>query len=155
VEKLRRENADSRTKLRAAEEELDKRRKAEMDDLTRAQTERDEEKVKREEAERQLATMRLQIELSTAATAASFYDPQDAVTMIAPSEIRLNDDGTPNKQSVEAAVKRLMDSKPHLVRGKAPGSGDGGARGKGAATVEDRQAALVAGFQQKGGVPKP
>jgi hypothetical protein len=155
VEKLRKENAENRVKAKTALEELDKRKKAEMDDLTRAQTERDEEKTAREASETQLAQLRLELAVTQAATGANFHDPGDAMSLISPSEISLNDDGIPNKQSVEAAVKRLADAKPHLVKGKVPGTGDGGTRGRAPATVEEKQAEYQKQFQHAGGVPKP
>lgn len=155
VEKLRKEAAENRIKAQKLEEEKKERERAEMDELTRAQAERDEEKAKREAAEKELATTRLQMSVTTAATAANFYDPQDALAMIPADSIALDADGSPNRQSVEAAIKRLGEAKPHLVRGKVAGSGDGGARGKGPASIEDKKAEHGERFKQSGGVPKP
>lgn len=155
VEKLRKEAAEHRVKAQKLQDEKTERERAEMDELTRAQAERDEEKTKRETAEQELSRTRLQMAVTTAAVTAEFYDPEDALSLIPAEGIALNEDGTPNKQSVEAAVKRLGEAKPHLVKGKVPGSGDGGARGKGPATLEDKKAEHGNRIKQLGGVPRP
>ena len=155
VEKLRKESADYRTKLRDAEKKLSDREKAEMDDLTRAQTERDEFKSKAETTEQELARVRMSMAISSAAGAANFHDPDDAISLLDIKEISVDDEGNPNKQSVEAAIKRLSASKPHLVKGQGGGSGDGGARGKGAGNLGDKTAEYQKHFSERGGVPIP
>lgn len=155
VESLRKENAGYRTRATKAEKELEEKRKEEMDDLTRSQTERDEEKARADKLEQELADMRMSQAVTLAATGANFFDPQDALSLLNPNDIALDENGIPNRQSVEAAVKRLADSKPHLVKGGVSGSGDGGARGGGGGTVEDKKAEYEQEFKQKGGVPIP
>lgn len=155
VKKLRQEAADNRIKAKAATDELDKIKKAEMDDLERAKTERDEEKQAREAVEKELAHLRMSSAIERAALSANFHDPQDAMSLIDLTTISTNDEGLPNKQSVDAAVKRLAESKPHLVKPQGPGSGDGSARGLGAGKVGDKKQQYSEEFQRKGGVLKP
>lgn len=155
VDSLRKQNAKYRTERNTAQGELDERKKAEMSDLEKAQTERDEEKTRGDTAETRLAEVLMQSEITVSATKADFHDPQDATSLILLGDIATNDDGSPNRQSVDAAVKRLAESKPHLVKGKGSGSGDGGARGKGGANVKDKQAEYEKQFTQQGGVPMP
>lgn len=159
VEKLRKESADYRTRAKAAEEELEEKRKAEMSELEQAQVERDKEKQRGDTLESELDNIRLQMAVSNAAAAANFHDPQDALSLIDKETISKNDEGEYNRQSVEAAVKRLADSKPHLIKGKnaGAGSGDGGARGQGGGnmTEQEKQQALEKEYQERGGVPVP
>lgn len=155
VESLRKESAGYRKRAVAAEKKLSEEEKAKMDDLTRAQTERDEEKTRADQLEAQLSEMRLSQAVTLEATGANFYDPQDALSLIPRAEIRLDEDGSPNKQSVKAAVERLAKAKPHLVKGGDPGSGDGGAGRGGGGTVEEKQAEYEKKFQQQGAVPMP
>lgn len=155
VEKLRKEAADRRVKLNEVEKELAERKKADMTDLEKAQTERDEEKTRADTAETALGKSLMESAITAAASAANFHNARDAISLLGSDEIATNDDGSPNEQSVKAAVKRLGEASPHLVKGKDAGSGDGSARGDGAGKVEDQQEKYKKQFQEQGGVPMP
>lgn len=159
VEKLRREAADYRTRAKAAEEELDEKKKAEMSDLEKAQTTAQQEKERGDKLQSEIDTLRLHMAVTSVANSMNFHDPEDALSLIDSSSIQRNDEGLPNKQSVEAAVKRLAESKPHLVKGKnaGSGSGDGGARGQGGGnmTEEEKRKQLQQEYAERGGVPIP
>lgn len=159
VEKLRKESADYRTRAKKAEEELEERRKAEMSDLEKAQTEKEKADQRAQQLEQELDYMRLQAAVTAEANSQNFHDPEDALSLIDRDSISKSDEGQYNRQSVQAAVKRLADSKPHLIKGKnaGAGSGDGGARGQGGAnmTEQERHQALEKEYQERGGVPVP
>lgn len=159
VEGLRKENADYRIRAKKAEDELNEKKKAEMSELEKAQTEVEEERERASRAVAEVDRMRLQMAVTSAAASQNFYDPEDALSLIDRDSISKNDEGEYNKQSVQAAVKRLADSKPHLVKGKnaGAGSGDGGARGQGGGnmTDEERQKQLEKEYAERGGVPLP
>ncbi|KKM99054.1 hypothetical protein LCGC14_1151710 [marine sediment metagenome] len=155
VEKLRKEAADRRVKLNEVEKELAERKKADMTDLEKAQTEREEEKTRADIAETALGKSLMESAVTTAASDAKFHNARDAISLLGSDEIATNEDGSPNEQSVKAAVKRLGEASPHLVKGKDAGSGDGSARGDGAGKVLDKQKEYKKQFQQQGGVPMP
>jgi hypothetical protein len=138
VEALRAENADWRTKYRETEakakeheSKLSEYEKAQMDDLERAQKEAEENKTRAEQLEANLRDERLRNAIVRFATEKNFHDPQDAVSLIDTSEIKFDDDGRPNEQSVKSKIDKLAESKKHLLKTHNPGSGDGGAHGDG------------------------
>lgn len=82
-------------------------------------------------AETELKRVRADRHIERAAAKAGFIDPEDAVLGLDRSKLKLEEDGTPEKDSLEKHLKGLAESKPHLVRGSnGRGSWDGGQRGK-------------------------
>lgn len=138
VEALRAENADWRIKYRDTEAKakeheakLSEYEKAQMDDLERAQKEAEENRTRAEQLEANLREERLRNAIVRFATEKNFHDPQDAVSLIDTDEIKFDDDGRPNEQSVKSKIDKLAESKKHLLKTSNAGSGDGGAHGDG------------------------
>jgi len=145
VEKLRKENAERRVaakeaeaKATAAEQELAKIKRAEMDDIERMKVELAEKEAALEAATGEATSIRSQLQterilnaVTMAATEAGFQDPADALTMISQDDI-VDDDGNVDTKAVARKLKTLSDKKPYLLKKTGPGSGDGGSGGKGA-----------------------
>lgn len=127
VEKLRAEAADWRTKFQSLEKERAEREKAEMSEVERLRVEKEEADAKIKAAETLLVTERKRMAIIAAAGQLKFRDPEDAIAHISLDDITLNQDGTPHKGSVEAAVKKIAEAKKYLISGT--GDADGGSRG--------------------------
>ncbi len=155
VENLRRQSGKYRTERNTLQEAEDERKKEAMSDLDRAKAEGEEQKVRADKAEGALVGVQMSSAIALAATKANFHNPDDATSLVIADDIATNEDGSPNGQSVTAAVKRLADDKPHLVKGKGGGSGDGGARGDGTGNVDGKKTDYIKHYQEQGGVPMP
>lgn len=127
VRKLREESARYRTERNTLKKAQDDAAKAKMDEVDRLKLEKEEAENEAKAIKDQLAQERVSNAIARAAASANFHAPDDAAAFIKPTEIKLNDDGSPDMRSVQAAVKKLSEDKPHLVRGL--GSADGGAQG--------------------------
>lgn len=153
VEELRQENAASRVKLKELEDKEAERAKAEMSDTERAKAEAAEEKAKRETAETALTDERKRNAVISEAAKLKFLDPEDALAHLDLADIRLNDDGTPHKTSVESAVKKIADAKKYLISGT--GSADGGAGNTPAPPSADKLKEVEQDIMARGGVKVP
>lgn len=106
VEKLRRENAEARTKLRKAEEQAEEQRKASMSDAARAVAEA-------EARGRTSATQALgqRLARSEYLAAAALRNPQYDTSSVL-DDINLarfvGDDGEPDVDAIKASVSRLV-----------------------------------------------
>lgn len=149
VKQLRAENAKYRTEKKELESKVSEFEKAQMSELERAQAERKEAAERAEKLEAELRTERISNAIRAAASEKNFHDPEDAVAQIAADKVKIDDDGRPDPKSVKALVNSLAESKPHLVKGTSPGSGDGGAHG-GGVQQNERMAAVQKEFEQKG-----
>jgi hypothetical protein len=127
VEKLRAEAADWRTKYQSLEKEKAEREKAEMSEVERLRVEKEEAEAKIQAAEQLLLTERKRAAIVAMAGQLKFRDPADAIAHISLDDITMNQDGTPHKGSVEAAVKKIAEAKKYLISGA--GDADGGSRG--------------------------
>lgn len=150
VEKLRAEAADWRTKFQALEREKAEREKAEMSEVERLRVEKEEAEAKVREAEALLTTERKRMAIISVAGALKFRDPEDAVAHINLDDITLNQDGTPHKGSVEAAVKKIAETKKYLISGT--GDADGGSRGVAAPTESEKLKQYAQEIAEAGGV---
>jgi len=150
VEKLRAEAADWRTKFQALEKERAEREKAEMSEVERMRVEKEEAEAKIQAMETLLTTERKRMAIISAAGALKFRDPEDAVAHINFDDITLNQDGTPHKGSVEAAVKKIAETKKYLISGA--GDADGGSRGAAAPTESEKLKQYAQEIAEAGGV---
>lgn len=152
VEGIRAEAAKWRLQLRETEAKLSELQKAQMTDIEKAQTVAKEAEAKARELETNLQKERFRNAVLSKATRAKFADPEDAYRMIDPETVKIDDDGTPNTQSLEGALNRLIKDKPYLLA-TTTGGGDGGPRGQ---TNDQQQIervnAIANQIQAKGGV---
>lgn len=157
VEGLRQEAAKWRTELRATQEKLSDYEKAQMSDLEKAQSTAQEAQARADQLAADLHRERFDRAVVTAATRARLADPEDAIRLIDPESVTIDDDGNPNRQSLDAALSRLTKDKPYLLSSAtATGSADGGARGTGSSpSNDDRLKRIAAQIEQRGGVPRP
>lgn len=157
VEGLRQEAAKWRTELRSTQEKLTEYEKAQMSDLEKAQTAAQEAQARADELAADLHRERFDRAVVSAATRASLADPEDAIRLIDQSEVTVDDNGAPNRQSLDAAITRLTKDKPYLLSTtSATGSGDGGSRGTGSSpSDDDRLKRIAAQIEMRGGVPRP
>jgi len=153
VETLRQESAGYRTKLKELEDKETERAKAELSETDRAKAEAVEEKGKRETAEKALLDERKRIAVISEAAKLKFLDPEDALAHLDLTDIRMNEDGTPHKTSVESAVKKIADTKKYLISG--PGSADGGAGGTPPVPSADKLKEIEQDIVRRGGVKVP
>lgn len=107
------ENKTLREQLAALEQEKAERERAEMTELERAQAEAAEEKKKREEAESKALELERGGYLRSAAAAAGFADPEDAIALIGLDKIT-------DLLEAQQAVKDLAEKKPHLIQSGTP-----------------------------------
>ena len=157
VETLRNENAarrkteaDLQAKIDAFESEKSEREKAEMTELERLKAERDEIEAARTQAETTLVNERKRNAVMAAASKLKFRDPEDVLAFINLEDVKLNEDGTPHKTSIESAVKKIADDKKYLIDGT--GSADGGFRGDNPPPDSDKLKRLNQEFAERGGV---
>ena len=108
------ENKELREKVAAYEQEKAERERAAMSELERAQAEAADEKKKREEAESKALQLERGGYLRSAAAAAGFADPEDAVALIGLDKIT-------DLLEAQKAVKDLAEKKPHLIKSGTPG----------------------------------
>lgn len=158
VETLRSENASRRQREKEMEAELQKfrdaekeREKAEMTEAERAKTEAEEAKAKADAAEQALIEERKRNALMSQASKLKFRDPEDALAYIDLEGVKMNDDGTPHKASVESAVKKVAEDKKYLIEG--PGSADGGTTGTPPKPAAERDKEIQDDITSRGGVP--
>lgn len=163
VEELRRENAKYRTSAKETQGELaklkaadDERKKAEMGDLDKARTERDQFESRASKAEAGLKAANVRLRVAVEAGKLNFLDADDALNALDLSKVDFDDDGEPDANDIKKQLKKLAEAKPYLLKdgklptddgkgGKGPaGSGDGAPRTPaGDADSDDVFAALV------------
>ena len=151
VDELRQESAKYRTKAKELEDEKAERERAEMSEADRAKAEAAEEKFKREAAETALVDERKRNSILAEAGKLKFKAPEDALAFVDLADITLNQDGTPHKTSVEAAVKKVADARAYLIGGA--GSADGGAQGAAPQADADWLKEQQADIAARGGIP--
>lgn len=114
VKTLRKEAASWRTKLRAAEEADEQRRRSEMTELEKLKADLEAERQARATAEQQRTQQLLRTQVISAAARAGLNDPEDAVRMLDTSEMTVADDGT--VEGLDDALARLLKAKPYLIK---------------------------------------
>src|SRR5688500_11354240 len=124
---------------KAADKELSdlKAKLAELEEGTKADHEKELEKVRSEtkaEADKEAtAKVRERIVRSEvkAAAAGKLADPADAIRLLDLDEFDVDDDGDVDDKAIEKAIAQLLKEKPYLAAEPKPkgGSGDNGARG--------------------------
>lgn len=149
VDAIINESKGYRKRAQAAEGKLSEAEKAQMNELERAKKEAEENKTRADEAEKRIAVLTLQQNVVTEAVAQGFTNPSDVVAFLNLTDIKLDDDGKPDTNSLKAAIKRLATEKPYLLKTNA-GNGDGGARGGHAV---DKSAEYEKEYQSRGMVP--
>jgi len=114
VKTLRKEAASWRTKLRAAEEAEEQRKRSEMTELEKLKADLEAERQARAAAEQQRQQQLLRTQVISAAAKAGLNDPEDAVRMLDTSEMTVADDGT--VEGLEQALGALLKAKPYLIK---------------------------------------
>lgn len=153
VEGLRSEAASWRTKLRAAEKQVEdltgkvtKYEDANKSELERLTNEKTRLEATVEEGKRLLEESAVSTAVKLAAARADVIDPDAALALIDRSEINFSDGST---VGVEKALKKLLKDKPYLVKGEekpvppTPGAGGPPIEGK----VNTLDKALLGLFQ--------
>jgi hypothetical protein len=136
--------AKSQAEQRVAELEREKseREEAELSEKERAEKQRDDEKARADAAEAKATRLERQALVRTAAAAAAFADPEDAVAHLA---ARLEKDAPDSGDGAaidtaakaKAAVEKLLEARPHLKGGeRPPGFGALAPAGAGNGTTE-------------------
>lgn len=139
----RRARRDAERARKAAESERDElRAKLEANgsgkkDGDGAGDQPDAEQIRRDadKAATQRANERILRSEIRAAAAGKLADPADALAHLDLSKFEVGDDGTVDEQDIADAIGDLLKKKPYLsaaTAGRFEGTGDGGARGKGA-----------------------
>lgn len=149
VDAIINESKGYRKRAQTAEGKLSDAEKAQMTALERANKENEENKKRADEAERRVTVLTLQQNVVTEAVAQGFTNPSDVVAFLNITDIKLDDDGKPDTNSLKAAIKRLATEKPYLLKTNA-GNGDGGARGGHAV---DKSTEYEKEYQSRGMVP--
>jgi len=108
--------------------DADKRKKAEMSEIEKLQSELGEAQQARENAVARVLELTTRTAIEREAAKAGFHDPSDAYALLDWDEFEVQDDGT--VKGVEGAVKRLAEAKPHLVKSETLPDIDGQKRGK-------------------------
>lgn len=136
VKTLRKEAASWRTKLRAAEEAEEQRKRSEMTELEKLKADLDAERQARAAAETQRQQQLLRTQVISAAAKAGFNDPEDAVRLLDPATLEIDDKGQIG--GLERELKALLAAKPYLATKTgtiSPTNPAGGAQGL---STEDR-----------------
>jgi hypothetical protein len=151
VKKLRSEAAKYRVQAREAQDKLSEKEKAEMSEAERAKVEAEEAKAEAENLRSELRRERFQSALMSEASNQKFTDPTDVIALISQEDITIDEDGTPNRKSLKAAIERIAKAKPYLLTTTNSGSGDGGSRGSQPSDT-DRLKRHEQEIQSRGGV---
>lgn len=121
LDRVRRENAETRTKLRTFETAAEEAQRAQMTreerlaaDLATSEKMRADESVKRQEL-----AMRYEVQLH--ATRLNIVDPTDAMKLIDASQIEYDDDGAP--KNIGQVLQALVAAKPYLANAANTASG--------------------------------
>lgn len=101
---------DLKALIKAAKDKQD----ADKTELKKAQDALTTATQKATAAEQQLQAKVLELAISQEATRQGFIDPADAVLLSDRASLKINDDDTVS--GVEEAVKKLAESKPHLLK---------------------------------------
>ena len=113
--KNNKENEGNRKKLK----EYEKAEKERADALKTEQERRDEEhkavSAKAETLEKELRSVKVSHAIELTALAMDFHDSEDALRPEVISAVEFDENGAIDMKSVRAAVKKLAESKPHLV----------------------------------------
>lgn len=120
--------AAAETRAKDAEAKVKEFEQAKLSETERLQAQAKEHEQGKLEAQQALAGERFSRAVERAAGRYGYLDPEDAVHLIDRDAVKRDDEGKPDSQSLEAALKRLAEAKPHLVGRRPNGSGDGGAR---------------------------
>lgn len=150
VDSLRQESASYRTKNKELEDKEAERVKSELSEVERLKVEKEESDSKVKAAEEALVLERKRNAIISEAGRLKFRDPSDALAHIDLETITLTQEGTAHKGSVEAAVKKVADSKAYLISG--PGSADGGDRGDTPKPDQKRVQEMEQDISSRGGV---
>jgi hypothetical protein len=130
------ENVDNLKKALAAERKLQKQTARELkraqrkqqtvddkeaSDLQKLQTERDAEKARTQKLASSLLKNAVDLEITKAARGMKFRDPDDALSLINRDDLAVDQDEEDpsdidiDSDTVEAALKKLAEKKPHLL----------------------------------------
>lgn len=131
IDKLERENADYRAKVRNAAQDGEKAKSLEE---RLAAIERENGELKSRERENRVADA-----IKAAAAKAGYRNPDVAVGLVR-SSIELDEDGTP--RHVERAVNDLLAREPYLGKPTTPDAG-GGPRGKSTGPTDPSTSDLI------------
>mgnify|MGYP007071572914 CR=1 FL=1 len=136
VKKLRKEAADYRTKLRAAEKELEERRQAEMTETERLQ-------AKAEQAEKDLAVLAEKAKAGAlrAAIAEDGSIPADLAIPLISGNVEYDEQGDPT--NVRDLLTALVEKHPQLAGKPLPSSGQTANPGAAQKQQESREDALA------------
>lgn len=118
VENLRKESADYRTKLRAAEAKLEERAKADMSETERAKKEAADATAKVQEFEAKLKASNTRAETATLAASLKIVDADAAFRLLDQAAIQYDDDGKPT--NLKPLLEALVKDKPFLIATPGP-----------------------------------
>lgn len=113
VKTLRKEAASWRTKLRAAEEAEEQRRRSEMTELEKLKADLEAERQARAQAETQRQQQLLRTQVIAAAAKAGFNDPDDAIRLLDAETLEINEHG--QIVDLDKQLAGLLKSKPYLA----------------------------------------
>lgn len=136
VKTLRKEAASWRTKLRAAEEAEEQRKRSEMTELEKLKADLEAERQARATAETQRQQQLLRTQVISAAAKAGFNDPEDALRLLDQTALEIDDQGRIG--GLERELKALLAAKPYLATKTgtiSPTNPAGGPQGQ---STEDR-----------------
>lgn len=157
--KARAEAAKYRRQLRDTEKrlaELEAADKARADaDLSEAEKAARRATELEQELEQERAARRdslLEAAVTAAAARLGFADARDAVALVSRTDLETTDDGRPDPQSVDSALKRLLTDRPHLRAGHTSGGSPthSGRTDPPAETDQQRRARLFGGHHAGG-----
>lgn len=137
INELRKEQAKTRTRLKAYEEAEDTAKKAAMSETEKLQARiRELEQAQTAATEREKRTA-LRVAVVTQAAKAGFADPEDAMRMLDADAVEWTEDGSRPK-NVESLLNAILRSKPYLksTTQLPPDMGQGN-RGTGGLTLAD------------------
>ena len=116
-EALKKANAEAkerRLKLKKYEDEEDKRKKAAMGDLEKAQTDLAETVAERDRLRVEMTDLRIRHAIEIGAAGLKFVDPKDAFNLIDLGDIEIDED-TGEVSGVDKALAALVKAKPYLI----------------------------------------
>jgi len=143
AEKASREAAEYRRKLRDAEKRIAELEAVGQTDLEKATTRADTAEKRLAEATGRIQTLALGAEVADVCGKLGITRPSVISRLINPAGIAWDEDGHPDRRSVEAAVKAVMEDVPQLRRAGAADTGTQGTDAKG--SMSDQVNALLRG----------
>lgn len=153
LKQARSEAAKYRKRLRELEAQAEAAREAEMSETERLAKQLADAQQTLQERDAQTRSLALESAVAVRSNALGIVDAEVAVALLDREALDYDDSGRPDPESLDAALKRLIKSKPYLKQPVAPASPANPARSEPVGETDDQRRARL--FGGGGGIFDP